>query len=195
MSAVTLRGPERAERDAPVERSAADAGATVTLIVCGSRDRADDGAALAAVETLDPAALVRVRVHAVGEARVEELVDAAALGPVVIADAAVGIGAGVVAVIPFERLGTFVGSIRVRSTHELPIADAVALAGMLLGRSIEGAVVVIGAGDVRHGGQLSPRVRQALPRFARTIARVAVAAAERPGPAGPAGRAERPWSA
>ncbi|HEU4672046.1 MAG TPA: hydrogenase maturation protease [Candidatus Limnocylindrales bacterium] len=167
---------------------------TTTLIVCGSADRADDGAALAALAALDRATLAGVRVHAVGEVRVEELVDAAALGPVVIADAAVGIGAGVVAVIPFERLGAFVRSIHVRSTHELPIADAVALAEMLIGRTIEGAIVVIGAGDVRHGGQLSAPVRAALPRFARTIARVALTVAERPGPRGPGRWAERPWS-
>jgi hydrogenase maturation protease len=160
---TTLRRPPDAHSHVP-------SGGT-TILACGARDRADDGAAAAAVALLDGPTLARSRLRTVDQLRVEDLVDAASLGRVVIADAAVGLGAGMVAVIPFDRLPAVARSVHVRSTHELPIADAVALAEMLLGRPIEGAIVAIGAADVRRGGSLSPAVQASLTRFARAIER------------------------
>ncbi|HET7027541.1 MAG TPA: hydrogenase maturation protease [Candidatus Limnocylindrales bacterium] len=144
-----------------------------TVIACGAPDRGDDGAAAAAIATLDPEGLAGIRVRIVNHLRVEELLDAAELGPVVVADAAVGLPAGVVAVIPFDHLVRVARNVRVRSSHEMPVADAVGLAEMLLRRPLAGAVVALGAGTVAHGAPLSEPVRAALPRFALAIVRAA----------------------
>ncbi len=149
--------------DAPAAQPAA------TVFVCGAVDRGDDGAAVAAVASLPPEALAGVRLRIVDQLRIEELVDAASLGPVVIADAAVGLRPGGIAVLPAERLRAVSREMRPRSSHELGMADTVDLAGMLLGRPIDATVVVVGAASVVPGAALSPVVRQALPRFGFAI--------------------------
>ncbi len=151
--------------------------ATVTVIACGAPDRADDGAASAAVAMLDPMALVGIRLRVVNHLRVEELIDAASLGPVVVADAAVGLRPGLIAALPFTSLVSVAGRVHLRSSHEMPIADAVGLAEMLLGRPIDGAVVAVGVGSVAHGAPFSEPVRAALRGFGLAIVRAARSAA------------------
>jgi len=153
-----------------VTATAARPALVATVIACGAPDRGDDGAAAAAVAALDPDALgAGVRLLLVDQLRVEDLVDAAALGRVVVADAAVGIGAGVVLSLSFARLPFAARQVRARSSHELPIVDTVGLAEMLLGRPLEGAIVALGVGTVVHGAPLSEPVRAALPRFGAAI--------------------------
>lgn len=164
-SATSPRAPSP---DGP--RSARHPAALVTVLVCGSLDRGDDAAALRAVELLRPKARRRAAIHVVGQLGVEALVDRPPTSPVLVVDAAVGLTAGEVKRLSFGDLRDGARSPLPRSSHELPIPEVVAIAEMI-GGPLRGGLVVIGGRDFGYGGDCSPRVREALPAFARAIER------------------------
>ncbi|MGZ3642137.1 MAG: hydrogenase maturation protease, partial [Candidatus Limnocylindrales bacterium] len=98
----------------------------------------------------------------------------------VVVDAVVGIPAGQVVVLELDELGGPAGA-GMRSTHLLPPAETIALAGAL-GADLRGSRLVgIGGADFTFGADLSPAVEAGLPRLVRALGRTILElAAHRP---------------
>ena len=141
---------------------------TVTVLVCGSPDRGDDGAALRAVELLRPETRRRANVQVVGQLGIDQLVDREPGSAVVVVDAAVGLPPGRVVTMSFADLRDGARSPVARSSHELPIPEVVGIAE-LIGGPLRGGLVVIGGLDFSFGADCSPQVRDAIPEFADRI--------------------------
>lgn len=156
-----------------------DAGVTalpppsIRLLVCGSADRGDDGAALVAVAgllpTLPRAILERVEVRRCPQVRVEDLVDLPAGTAAVVVDAAVGIAPGQVIVLSLEHVaGQRAGPIP-RSSQALHPDVASRLAAELRGSARAGSFVGIGGRSFAFGRPLSRPVRSGLERLRRAL--------------------------
>jgi hydrogenase maturation protease len=160
---------------------------TVDVLLLGSRDRGDDGAALAVATLLDGQLPPRARVRRVGQLDIDDLLAVPDGGGVVVVDAASGMAPGAVLTLLLGRRFT---TVQPRSSHALAIPDVVELATVIRGRSLAGRIVVIGVLCCGFGDGLSGPVAAAMPTLARTV-RGAVAAvlAETGSPDTPAARA------
>ncbi len=140
----------------------------VEVLVCGSQDRADDGAAIAACAVLGAGLPVDVRLRIVGQLDVDHLVSIAPDAAIVIGDAANGIEPGVVLERPLAEL-TDPGTDQFQSSHALSIPDTVALAEAIVGHRLRGRTVVIGGAEFGLGRPISPVVAAALPTLSRAV--------------------------
>ena len=179
--ASTRSGPTPAAATAPdpidPARDASGPTRRVDILLCGSPDRGDDGAPIAAGRLLtDLPATARLR--AVGQLDIDDLLDVPNDGAVVIVDAATGIEPGVILELPLRGfLGE--GSVtRPRSSHALALPEVIGVADMVRGRPLTGRIVVIGARQFGLGRPLSRRVEAALPALADTIRLTVRAVAE-----------------
>jgi hydrogenase maturation protease len=149
----------------------------VRLLVCGTADRGDDGAALAAVAHLLPGLpahlLSTIDVRRCEQLDIEDLLDVPDGGGCVIVDAVVGAGVGEVVTIPLEELPAADGrtGIASRSSHALSIGQLVELAGVLRGTPPRGTFVGLGGRSFGYGRGLGRQVRAALPAFGAAIER------------------------
>ena len=162
---------------------------SVRLLVCGSAERGDDGAALSAVATLLPtlpsALLERLEVRRCGQLRVEDILDIPAGEVALVVDAAVGVPPGHVVALPISDIASMLGTPAPRSSHELPIDQVLSLAATLrTGGLPSGTFVGIGGRRFGYGRPLSRSVRLAMPGFQRAIAAELARLAHVPG--GPA---------
>lgn len=149
----------------------------IPVFVCGEPARGDDAAGFAAVELLPAAALGRAEVIRAGQLDVQLLLDLPAERPCVVVDAVAGIRVGSLFVRP---LADIVGAARerseagatpaLRSSHELPLDQVLALAALLRATPPVGTFVGIGGACFDFGTDLSPAVRAGLPGFAAAIA-------------------------
>jgi hydrogenase maturation protease len=133
------------------------------VLVCGSSDRGDDGAPIAAAAALRADLPDDVRIRVVGRLDIDDLLDVPAGARVVIVDAAIGIRPGEIVELPLT------GLLRPRSSHALAIPEVIGLAGLLRGRPLEGRVVVVGGVAFGLGASLSPSVARAIPALVRAI--------------------------
>ncbi len=157
--------------------------ARVPVFVCGERARGDDAAGFAAVDLLPAGVLARTEVVAAGQLDVLLLLDLPAGVPCVVVDAVAGIRPGEVWVRP---LATLVDRARaesehgrapeLRSSHELPLAQVLALAATLRDAPPAGTFVGIGGSRWDVGTALSAPVAASLPAFAAAIAAAVEAA-------------------
>ncbi|HXX60183.1 MAG TPA: hydrogenase maturation protease [Candidatus Sulfotelmatobacter sp.] len=143
--------------------------AVVEVLVCGSPDRGDDGAAMTACEavvrgTLPPG----VHLRAVGQLDVEDLLAVPPEAQVVIVDVATGVEPGAVVELPLADLVER-GTMRPRSSHALAVSSTVALAELIRQRPLSGRVVALGGAHFAMGDVLSTPVAAAMPRFAAAI--------------------------
>ena len=141
----------------------------VEILVCGSADRADDGAPIAAGRLVQARLGSDVRLRFVGQLDIDDLL---AIGPgagVVVVDAATGLAPGEVVDLPLGGLGEATTAVRPRSSHALAIPEVVGLAEMIRGRPFRGRVVAIGGNHFGLGRPLSRSVDAALPELARAI--------------------------
>jgi hydrogenase maturation protease len=148
----------------------------VPVFVCGDPTRGDDGAALAAVELLGPEIRGRIDLVPVGQLDVVALLDLPAGRACVVVDAVAGIEPGQVWV---QSLAALVGrarrlrsaglAVEPRSSHELPLEQALALATALRDRPPAGVFVGIGGARWEAGAPLSDAVAAGLPAFAAAI--------------------------
>lgn len=147
---------------------------SIRLFVCGSADRGDDGAALAAVAgllpTLPRAVLDRVEVRRCAQLGVDNLVDLPVGMAAVVVDAAVGIAPGEVIVLSLERVARQRAGPAPRSSHALPPDVTIRLAADLRGSTPAGSFVGIGGHSFAFGRPLSRPVRSGLVRFRRELA-------------------------
>lgn len=147
----------------------------VRLLVCGSADRGDDGAALSAVagllSGLPPHLLQVLEVRRCEQLELEDLLDLPESTACVITDAVVGVPVGEVVTIPLPELPRrdAAAGPTPRSSHELPIGQLVALAQVMRDAPLTGTFVGIGGRSFGFGRALGRAVRAALPAYRSAI--------------------------
>jgi hydrogenase maturation protease len=143
----------------------------VCVLVCGERLRGDDAAAVLAAEMLPTDALALAEVIEVGLLSVEALLDVPEGVAVIVADAAVGVAAGEVVVLPLASVARSTGSgAALASSHSLPPDQVLALAEALRGSLPRGVFVGIGGAEFGFGERLSAPVAAGLPAFVTALA-------------------------
>jgi hydrogenase maturation protease len=154
----------------------------VDILVCGSPDRGDDGAAIAAARLLRglPAG---ARVRIVGQLDIDDLLAVPAGGAVVIVDAATGVAPGRIVELPLRGFIGAASETVPRSSHALAMPEVIGVADMVRGRPLDGRIVVIGGRQYGLGRPMSRRVATAVPALAEAV-RQAVAGLS--GPEAPA---------
>jgi len=150
-------------------------GPRTRVLVCGERMRGDDAAALVAVKMLPEDARALAEVVEVGQLSVEALLDVPDGMAVIVADAAVGLAAGVVVTLPLERMAArggvgASGGAAPASSHSLPPDQVLALAAELRGSMPRGVFVGIGGAEFSFGEELSAAVAAGLATFAAALA-------------------------
>jgi hydrogenase maturation protease len=143
---------------------------TIRLLVCGSADRGDDGAALYAVAHLLPRLTPDLRQRlAVRRCLQLDAVDLIDVGPgesCIVLDTVVGVAPGEVVEIPLADLVTREG-ITPRSSHALPIEQVLGITAAVRGALPPGTFVGIGGKWFGFGQLQSRALRQGMPAFER----------------------------
>jgi hydrogenase maturation protease len=120
---------------------------TVRLLVCGSADRGDDGAALFAVAhvlpRLEAAVRERLEVRRCEQLDATDLIDVAEGEACIVLDTVVGIEPGAIIECPLEELAGR-SAVAPRSSHALPIDQVLAIADAVRGGLPRGTFVGIG---------------------------------------------------
>ena len=137
----------------------------VEILVCGTPDRGDDGAPIAAATLIGQHAVGDVRIRIVGHLDIDDLLAIPADAGVVIADTAVGLHAGRITTLQLSGLIGREDGLHPRSSHALAFPEVVALAEFMRGRPLCGRVVVIGGCSFGLGEPFSRAVAAALPAF------------------------------
>jgi hydrogenase maturation protease len=144
----------------------------VEILLCGSPDRGDDGAPVAAGPLIARWLPADVRLKVVDTLDIDALLAIPLGAGIVIVDTAIGIEPGAIVSIPLNGL---IGreDLRARSAQALAFPEVIGLTEMLRGRPLPGRIVAIGAARFGMGKPLSRRVRRALPDVVRaTLAAV-----------------------
>jgi len=149
----------------------------VPVFVCGEPARGDDAAGFAALDLLPAATRARAEVVPAGQLDVQLLLDLPTDGPCIVVDAVAGIEPGSLVIAPLADLVNAArgraGAGRtpaLRSSHELPLEQVLALAATLRAAALWGTFVGIGGACFDVGADLSPSVRAGLPGLAAAIA-------------------------
>lgn len=141
----------------------------VEVLICGSVDRGDDGAPIAAAHGLRNRLDPGVRLRVIGQLDIDDLLRVPAGAGVVVVDAATGLRRGEIVELPLDGLVAREDDLRPRSSHSLEFREVVGLANMLRGHPLPGRIVAIGGGKFRRGAPLSPSVAKAIPALIGTI--------------------------
>ncbi len=149
----------------------------VPIFVCGEPARGDDAAGFAAVDLLPDDIHERAEIVAAGQLDLLFLLDLPADAPCIVVDAVAGLRPGEVWVRPLgalvdraRALGAGRGGPELRSSHELPLDQVLALAATLRDAPPTGTFVGIGGARWDVGSTLSDEVAAALPAVAAAIA-------------------------
>ena len=135
----------------------------IDVLVCGSRDRRDDGAAIAIVPQLRARIPGATRLRIVGQLGIDDLLAVPHDGGVVIVDAASGLRPGQIVELPLDGLLDRADELRPRSSHALAFREVLGVATLLRRLPLPGRIVAIGGARWSLGSDLSPRVAKALP--------------------------------
>lgn len=152
----------------------------VEVFVCGSPDRGDDGAPIAASGLLRGGLPPDVAVRVVGQLDVDDLLSIPPGAGVVIVDAATGIDPGAIVDLALTGLIGQQDGVRPRSSHALALPEVVGLAEMIRGWPLRGRIVAIGGAQFGLGEPFSWPVAAALPVLSDAILE-AVGHVRRPG--------------
>jgi hydrogenase maturation protease len=143
---------------------------TVRVLVCGSADRGDDGAALCAVAhvlpRLEPALRQRVEVRRCPQLDAADLIDVADGEACLVLDTVVGVEPGSVVQIPLDEL-THLEDAAPRSSHALPISQVLGIAEAIRGQLPRGRLVGIGGKWFGFGETRSRALRDGMAEFER----------------------------
>ena len=142
----------------------------VRVLVCGEPLRGDDGAAVLAAAGLEGEARALAEVIEVGQLSVEALLDLPEGVAVIVADAAVGVAAGEVIIVPLAEVARRGPGATPASSHSLPPDQVLALAEELSGSPLRGVFVGIGVAEFGFGEGLSPEVTAGVPAFTAALA-------------------------
>jgi hydrogenase maturation protease len=141
---------------------------TIRVLVCGSADRGDDGAALCAVAhvlpRLEPDLRQRVEVRRCPQLDAADLIDVADGEACLVLDTVVGVEPGEVVRIPLDEL-TRLEDAAPRSSHALPISQVLGIAEAIRGQLPRGLLVGIGGKWFGFGETRSRALRDGMPAF------------------------------
>jgi len=141
----------------------------VDILVCGSHDRHDDGAPMAALPMLRAQLPLATRVRVIGQLDIDDLLAVPRHGGVVIVDAASGLRAGQIVELPLDGLIDRDDALRPRSSHALAFREVIGVATLIRRFPLPGRIVAIGGRRWGLGVGLSPRVGKALPALVRAV--------------------------
>jgi hydrogenase maturation protease len=141
----------------------------VEVLVCGSADRGDDGAPMAAAAVLRDHMPDDVRIRIIGHLDIDDLLAVPTGARVVIVDTAVGIRPGHIVELPLTGLVGREDGLRPRSSHALAFPEVIGLAELIRGRPVQGRIVAIGGMAFGLGATLSPRVARAIPALVAAV--------------------------
>lgn len=158
-TATRTAGRPRPERDS----------IAVEILVCGSVDRHDDGAPLAAVSAIQSRLSPDTRLRVVGQLDIDDLLAVPANGGVVVLDAATGLKAGEIVELPLDGLIGRDDELRPRSSHALAFREVIGVATLVRRFPLRGRIVAIGGSRWSLGIGLSPRVARALPALVQAV--------------------------
>ncbi|MCI0581909.1 MAG: hypothetical protein L0227_03280 [Chloroflexi bacterium] len=143
------------------------------ILVCGTADRGDDGAALAAIAHVLPdlpePIRGRIEIRRCPQLDVTDLLDVGIGESVVVVDTVVGVEAGRVVTMSLDELARHPAGVAPRSSHALSVDDALLIAEALRGSVPAGAFVGIGGKWFGYGERFSRSVKAGLPVFAAAI--------------------------
>jgi hydrogenase maturation protease len=168
---MTLRHPVRSvgARALPSRFGPAAQSVAVEVLVCGSPDRGDDGAPMAAAAVLRDHMSDDVRIRIIGHLDIDDLLAVPTGARVVIVDTAVGIRPGHIVELPLTGLVGREDGLRPRSSHALAFPEVIGLAELIRGRPVQGRIVAIGGMAFGLGATLSPRVAKAIPALVAAV--------------------------
>jgi hydrogenase maturation protease len=145
---------------------------TIRVLVCGSADRGDDGAALCAVAhvlpRLEPRLRQRVEVRRCEQLDAADLIDVAEGEACLVLDTVVGVAPGAVVEIPLDEL-TRLEDAAPRSSHALPIAQVLGIAEAIRGQLPRGLLVGIGGKWFGFGETRSRALREGMAAFEQAV--------------------------
>jgi len=145
---------------------------SVRVLVCGSADRGDDGAALNAVAhvlpRLEPGLRQRVEVRRCQQLDPADLIDVADGEACLVLDTVIGVEPGAVVDISLDEL-TRMEAAAPRSSHALPIVQVLGIAEAIRGGLPRGRLVGIGGKWFGYGQTRSRALRGGMADFERTI--------------------------
>jgi hydrogenase maturation protease len=142
------------------------------LLVCGSADRGDDGAALSAVAhvlpRLDPHVLEQLEVRRCVQLDATDVIDVGTHEACLILDTVVGVNAGSVVDLGFDDLADR-GAVAPRSSHALPIDQTLGVARAIRGALPDGRFVGIGGKWFGFGVVRSRALRAGMAAFEQAV--------------------------
>lgn len=145
---------------------------TLRVLVCGSADRGDDGAALSAIAHvlpgLEPVMSRRLEVRRCQQLDPTDLIDVRPDEACLVLDTVVGVEAGTVVEMPLAELARQQG-VAPRSSHALPIQQVVGIADAVRGGLPRGLFVGIGGKWFGFGQTRSRALRQGMPAYEAAV--------------------------
>ena len=146
---------------------------TLRVLVCGSADRGDDGAALCAVAhvlpRLDPMLRQRVEVRRCQQLDATDIIDVADGEACLVLDTVVGVAPGAIVEIPLDELSRLQDAAP-RSSHALPITQVLGIAEAIRGALPRGRLVGIGGKWFGFGETRSRALRDGMAAFEQATA-------------------------
>jgi hydrogenase maturation protease len=141
---------------------------TLRVLVCGSADRGDDGAALSAIAHVLPQLehdiCQRLEVRRCNQLDASDLIDVRDGEACLVLDTVVGVDAGSIVELPLEAL-VHAGAVAPRSSHALPIQQVAGIAEAVRGGLPRGLFVGIGGKWFGFGTTRSRALRSGMPAF------------------------------
>jgi hydrogenase maturation protease len=145
------------------------------ILVCGTADRGDDGAALAAISHVLPGLpellRCRIEIRRCPQLDVTDLLDIGLGESVVVVDTVVGVEPGQIVTMSLDELARRPAGVAPRSSHALSVDDALLIAEAVRGTLPIGTFVGIGGKWFGYGERFSRAVKGKLPDFAVAIQR------------------------
>ena len=143
------------------------------ILVCGTGDRGDDGAPLAAIARVLPdlpdTLRSRIEVRRCPQLEVTDIIDVRAGEACLVVDTVVGIDPGAIIRLSLDDLARRGGGVAPRSSHALAVDDALLITEAVRGLMPEGLFVGIGGRWFGYGERFSRVVKAQLPAFADAI--------------------------
>jgi hydrogenase maturation protease len=160
---------ERVKRASPGGGARSGSRPSVDVLVCGTIERGDGGAPLAASMLLEAELIDNVRIQRIVQLEIDHLLAVRRQAGVVIVDAATGIEPGAIVELPLRGLLSPECAVHPQSSRALAMPEVIGLVDMLRGRPLVGRIVVIGARRFRVGSPITRHVAAAVPALARAI--------------------------
>lgn len=143
------------------------------ILVCGTGDRGDDGAALAAMARVLPGLpdhlRSRIEIRRCPRLEATDIIDVGAGEACLVVDTVVGVEPGVIVTLSLDDLARCPGGIAPRSSHALSVDDTLLIAEAVRGGMPEGRFVGIGGRWFGYGERFSRVVKAELPALGGAI--------------------------